>query len=80
MFSAQIDVDDARIFLHLIHRAVGQGLALMQDGDFVGHRFHELHVVLDNHHGPTFGDEFEQPGGFLPFARAHAGHRFVQQQ
>ncbi|MNP09976.1 hypothetical protein D3C76_1021060 [compost metagenome] len=52
----------------------------MQNGDLIGDRFHEFHIVLDDHHGAAFGDALEQACGFLPLARTHTGDGLIQQQ
>src|SRR5574341_1129469 len=49
--SAQIDLDNAGIALHRIHRALTQDTALMQHRDALRRLTHKLHVVFYNQDG-----------------------------
>src|SRR5262245_50095648 len=51
----EVHLDHAGIVLHLVHRALGQHMALVEHGDLAGDRAHELHVVLDDDDGVRAG-------------------------
>src|SRR6188508_629501 len=53
--SSEIHVDDVLVVLHLIHGAFGEHAAFVQHRHVAGDRSHELHVVLDHHHGVRAG-------------------------
>ena len=76
----EIDFDDLRIVLDLLHRAFGQDLALVQHRDLVGDVLDEFHVVLDDQHRAVLDDAVEQLGGLGALADAHAGDGFVEHQ
>jgi hypothetical protein len=50
---AQISLDDARILLDLLRRALGKDVALMHDQDTLAVGHDHFHVVLDQHDGET---------------------------
>ena len=47
---AQVGLDHARVLLHLLRRALGDLLAVVEHRDPVGDPHHDAHVVLDQQH------------------------------
>ena len=52
----------------------------MEHGHGLGDAAHELHVVLDHHHGVLAGQAVQELGGVLRFLVRHAGDGLVDQQ
>jgi hypothetical protein len=80
-FSAQIGVDDGAVGAHLIGRAIGDDLAVMQHDDPFRDAHHRLHIVLDEQNGHVGAVELDDEAreiGLL--GRVHAGHRLVEQK
>src|SRR3989441_2230802 len=78
--ASEIDLEDARIALDLLYRALAEHRPLMEHRDLAGDLPHEFHVVLDDEDRPVGGDRLEQlprPRGLLV---GHAGDRLVHQQ
>ena len=80
MGATEIDLLHAGVSLDLGHRALAQHLALVQHRDRVGPPAHEVHVVLDDDHGPVRADPLQQLTGRLALVGAHPGDRLVEQQ
>jgi hypothetical protein len=64
----------------LFRRALGEYRALVQHGDAVGDRHHDLHLVLDHDHRAPRGDALDQGDGSLRLLRAHARGGLVEEQ
>ena len=62
--------------------ALGDQLALMQDGDLLGDGEHHIHVVLGEEQGElALGDNaLQQPDGLAGLGGRHAGRRLIQQE
>src|SRR5205809_718266 len=60
---SEVDLEHARIGLHLVDRSLAQHGALMKDRHLAGDLAHELHVVLDDQHRAVRGDRLEQLAG-----------------
>jgi hypothetical protein len=78
--AAQIDLDHARILLHLVDRAFGEHRALVQHGDLAAEGTDELEVVLDDDDAAAAGDAAKERGGVLGLLVGHAGDQLVHQQ
>src|SRR6266850_2460175 len=77
---AEVDLEDARIALHLLHRPLAEHGALVEHGDLACDLPHELHVVLDDEDRPVRGDHLEQLTRSRGLLVGHAGDRLVHQQ
>src|SRR5262249_15953974 len=79
---AEIRLDDPRARLNLSRRALGDLLAVVQNGHPIGDLHDHAHVVLDQDDGEVeIGDEAaQQPHERACLALGHAGGRLVQQQ
>src|SRR3569623_1367547 len=77
---AQIDFDDPRISLHLVHAALHEHATLVQDRHFACDGTHEAHVVLHHYHRMSPGEPDQQLRRALGLLMRHAGDGFVHQQ
>ncbi len=59
--------------------ALGQHAALLHDGDGVGDVHHDVHVVLDEHHGVLVLQALDQPLHVVQVVDAHARGGLVQE-
>ena len=78
----EVGLDDARVVAHLLRRALGDLLAVVEHGDLLGDAHDDLHVVLDEQDREVLlvaqlAHEVGQLRGLL---RVHAGGRLVEQQ
>src|SRR4029453_12652257 len=78
--AAEVDFAHPRILLDLVHRALAEHAALVENGDPSGQAAHELHVVLDDQHRSIARDGLQQLGGARGLLVGHSGHRLVHQQ
>src|SRR2546430_2070226 len=76
---AQVDVADALVALDLLHRALGEDLALMHDRHPARDHPDEVHVVLDHDDRGRLVEPPEEPDRLLHLFHRHAGRRLVEQ-
>src|SRR5580765_7517249 len=78
--AAEVDLDHPLVLLDLVHRTFAEHAALVQHGHRAGNAPHELHVVLDDEHGPVLGHRPKEPRRLLGLLVGHAGNGLVDEQ
>src|SRR5712692_7511032 len=76
----EIDLEDARIALDLLHRPLAEDRPQVQDRHLASNLPDELHVVLDDEDRPVGGDRLEQPAGPRSLLVGHARDRLVHEE
>ena len=76
----EVDLEDPRVALDLLHRPLAEDRALVEHGHLAGDLPDELHVVLDDQHRSVGRDRLEQLAGARRLLVGHAGHRLVHEQ
>src|SRR5206468_11264572 len=76
----EIDLEDARIALDLLHRPLAENRSLVQDCHLASDLPDERHVVLDDEDRPIGGDRLEQRAGPRSLLVGHARDRFVHEE
>ena len=81
MTHAEVGLDDFRVLPHIVRRAVGDALAVVEHGDPVAQAHHQFDVVLDQQDGDAcVADAADAVDQVLPLGGVHAGGGFVEKQ
>src|SRR5262249_2613048 len=79
--TAEIGFNDPRIFLDLRRRAVREPASIVEDGDFVAHAHHHVHMVLHQDHGRAIvADAGNQLADMRRFGDVESRSRLIEQQ
>src|SRR5258705_745725 len=78
--AAEVDLHHSLVLLDLVHRALAEDATLVQHGHRACDAPHELHVVLDDEHGPILGHRPKEPRRLLGLLIGHAGDGLVDEQ
>src|SRR5262249_870723 len=77
---AEIGLLHALVGADLRGAALGQHLALVEDGDAVGDVHHHFHLVLDEDHRAPDRDATDEPNGLVRLLGTHARGRLVEEE
>src|SRR6188768_1730284 len=80
LFSTEVNLNDALIRLHLVHRAFAENMALMQDRHCAGNLADKNHVVLDDDDAVLARKTHKQLTSLVRLFVSHASRRFIDQE
>ena len=76
----EIDFADPPVRPDLHGRAARERLAVIEHGDAIGDREHDVHIVLDHQHRQCAGQRPDELDHLRGLGRRHAGGGFIEQQ
>lgn len=81
MRSSEISFLYARVALDLFGLAFRDDRSLSENGDLVGKREHDMHVMFDDHLGDSAsGNPFQKIDRVVGIGAGHARGRFIEKQ